>query len=73
MVTAFVFVYVYFLCTYFLQMWLVRGVEKRGPPRPLAGIWLEGDDAQCPHLFSLGTPGISLPNATSTIHLFNVG
>lgn len=38
----------------------------------MAGIWSEGDDSQCPHLFSLGTLGISFLNAASTIHLFSV-
>lgn len=66
--------YVFFLRMYFLQMWLGGwGGERQTTEASVAGIWLAEDDSQSPHLFSLGTLGISLLNVTSTIHLFNVG
>lgn len=58
----------------FLCIWLGTGSRERQTTKAsVAGIWSEGDGSQCPHLFSLGTPGISLLNASSTIHLFSVG
>lgn len=66
--------YVFFVYISFADVAGERGGERQTTKASVTGIWLEGgDDSQCPHLFSLGTPGISLLNATSTIHLFNVG
>lgn len=66
--------YVFFCVHIFCRCgWEGWGGERQTTEASVAGIWLEEDDSQSPHLFSLGTLGTSLLNATCTIHLFNVG